>query len=71
MAKRETVAQAHARGYDEGFLAGSRATEVALRKQFEVRKAQLEALEAVTRLVSHAGQAIGALANVYDNGPRN
>ena len=65
MSKRETVAQAYERGRLEGLQRGRAETE----KRLEVRKHQLEALEAVTRLVSQAGQAINALSNVYDNGP--
>jgi flagellar biosynthesis/type III secretory pathway protein FliH len=71
MAKRETVAEAYARGHAEGRSLGRREGITSVEERLNVRKHQLEAMEAVTRLVSQAGQAIGALSNVLDNGPRN
>lgn len=72
MARRETVAQAYARGYAEGLAAGELALKAERQRNTQsVRSHQLELMKAVTQLVSVGGQAVQALAQVYDNGPRS
>lgn len=72
MARRETVAQAYARGRDEGFAAAKLMLEAEQKRNAQsVRAHQLELMKAVTQLVSVGGQAVQSLAQVYDNGPRS
>lgn len=72
MARRETVAQAYARGYAEGLAAGEMALKAERNRNAQsVRLHQLELMKAVTQLVSMGGQTIQSLAQVYDNGPRS
>jgi hypothetical protein len=71
MAARETPKQAYARGHADGervgFIAGMKAAE----KKFDLRKTQLDLMKSVTQLVSVAGQSVSAVAQVFDNGPRD
>ena len=68
---RKTLVQIRAEAYQEGFLAGRQAQKMAYDKQDDARKTQLEAMRAVTALVSAAGQSVQALGMVFDNGPRS
>lgn len=72
MARRETVAQAYQRGYDDG-IAASKAVIATVERNSQVsaRTHQLELMKAVTQLISVGGQTIQSLAQVYDNGPRS
>lgn len=72
MARRETVAQAYARGRDEGFAAAKLLMETEnKRNSLSARTHQLELMKAVTQLLSISGQTVQSLAQVYDNGPRS
>lgn len=71
MAKRETVAQAHVRGYNEGYAAGVKVAREDFHRKYESKVGQMELLKAVTTVLQHTGQALGALSNVFDNGPRS
>lgn len=61
----------HAAGYQEGFAAGVAAEKIRAEQRLNARTAQLQAMEAVTKLISMAGQSLQSLSQVFDNGPRN
>lgn len=66
----ERLAEARNEGYHEGYTNGRANALSTLSKASDARVAQLQMMDAVTKLVSVTGQTIGSLSQVFDNGPR-